>query len=235
MKEKDLLIFVPAHNERDNIIKVADDLRTHCPGVDFLVIDDGSTDDTVEICRQNNIPVMSLPVNLGLDGVFQTGNKYAYTHGYRRTLQFDGDGQHSARYIPELMKKMDQGYDIVVGSRFVTGKKPSTLRMAGSRLLSAAFRLTTGQRLKDPTSGMRMIGRTVMKQVAYDLNCGEEPDTWAYFVRNGARLAEVQVEMQEREAGTSYLTLGRSIIYMFRIMVSMVFINLFRGRGGMNQ
>ena len=79
---------------------------------------------------------------------------------------------------------------------------------------------------------MRMVNRTIMKQVAFDLNCGEEPDTWAYFVRRGATISEVQVEMREREAGTSYLTLGRSISYMCRMMVSMVFINLFRGRGG---
>ncbi|MFR4250326.1 MAG: glycosyltransferase family 2 protein [Christensenellales bacterium] len=232
MKEKDLLVFIPAHNERDNIPKVANDLRTHCPEVDFVVIDDGSTDDTVDVCRAHGVPVMPLPVNLGLDGVFQTGNKYAYLHGYRRTLQFDGDGQHCAAYIHAMMERMDQGYDIVVGSRFVTKKKPASLRMAGSRLLSFVFRLTTGKTLKDPTSGMRMVNRTIMKQVAFDLNCGEEPDTWAYFVRRGATISEVQVEMREREAGTSYLTLGRSISYMCRMMVSMVFINLFRGRGG---
>ncbi len=226
---KELLIFIPAHNERDNIEKVAKDLREHCPEYDFVVIDDGSTDDTVEVCRNNHIPVMPMPVNLGLDGVFQTGNKYAYLNGYKRTVQFDGDGQHNAKYIAALMQKMDEGYDIVVGSRFVSEKKPGGLRMAGSRIISAAFKLTTGQRLNDPTSGMRLIDRNVMKQVAYDPNCGEEPDTWAYFVRKGAKLTEVQVEMSEREAGQSYLTFGRSIAYMFRMMVSMIFINLFRG------
>ncbi|MEA5001884.1 MAG: glycosyltransferase family 2 protein [Christensenella sp.] len=226
---KDLLIFIPAHNEQDNIEKVACDLREHCSAYDFVVIDDGSTDDTVRICKENDIPVMPLPVNLGLDGVFQTGNKYAYLNGYERTVQFDGDGQHSAKYIAALMQKMDEGYDIVVGSRFVSEKKPGGLRMMGSRIISGAFKLTTGQRLNDPTSGMRLIDRKVMKQVAYDPNCGEEPDTWAYFVRKGAKLTEVQVEMSEREAGQSYLTFGRSIAYMFRMMVSMIFINLFRG------
>lgn len=236
MKEKDLLIFVPAHNERDNIRKVADDLRAHCPGVDFLVIDDGSTDDTVEICRQNDIPVMSLPVNLGLDGVFQTGNKYAYLHGYQMAIPFDGDGQHNAEYVLPMVEHMQKGgYDIVVGSRFLQNKKAMNPRMLGSRLLSFFFKVTTGRSFTDPTSGMRLVNRKVMKKIASDPNCGAEPDTWAFFVRNGARLGEVQVEMNEREAGTSYFTLGSSMKYMLRMMVSIIFINLFRGREGLAQ
>lgn len=227
---KELLVFIPAYNEQDNIEKVVKDIKEHCPRVDFVVIDDGSTDDTVRICREKNIPYLSLPINLGLDGVFQTGNKYAYLNGYQMAMPFDGDGQHNAEYIAPLIDKMKEGYDIVIGSRFVDRKKHRSLRMAGSRLLSGMFRLTTGKRFTDPTSGMRLVSRRIMKQIAFDPNCGAEPDTWAYFVRKGARLAEVQVEMNEREAGTSYFTLGRSIAYMFRMLISMAFINLFRGK-----
>lgn len=227
---KELLVFIPAYNEQDNIEKVVKDIKEHCPRVDFVVIDDGSTDDTVRICREKNIPYLSLPINLGLDGVFQTGNKYAYLNGYQMAMPFDGDGQHNAEYIAPLIEKMKEGYDIVIGSRFVDRKKHRSLRMAGSRLLSGMFRLTTGKRFTDPTSGMRLVSRRIMKQIAFDPNCGAEPDTWAYFVRKGARLAEVQVEMNEREAGTSYFTLGRSIAYMFRMLISMAFINLFRGK-----
>lgn len=226
---KGLLVFVPAHNEQDNIEKVAADLREHCPEVDFVVIDDGSTDDTARICHEKNIPCISLPINLGLDGVFQTGNRYAYLNGYQMAMPFDGDGQHNAEFIRPMVEKMKEGYDVVVGSRFLNRKKPGGLRMLGSRLLSGAFRLTTGERFTDPTSGMRLVDRKIMKQIAFDPNCGAEPDTWAYFVRRGARLAEVQVEMNEREAGRSYFTLGRSIAYMFRMLVSIIFINLFRG------
>lgn len=227
---KELLVFIPAYNEQDNIEKVVKDIKEHCTDVDFVVIDDGSTDDTVRICREKNIPYLSLPINLGLDGVFQTGNKYAYLNGYQMAMPFDGDGQHNAEYIAPLIDKMKEGYDIVIGSRFVDRKKHRSLRMAGSRLLSGMFRLTTGKRFTDPTSGMRLVSRRIMKQIAFDPNCGAEPDTWAYFVRKGARLAEVQVEMNEREAGTSYFTLGRSIAYMFRMLISMAFINLFRGK-----
>ena len=199
MNEKELLVFIPAHNEEENIEKVIEDLEEHCPGLDFLVIDDGSTDHTAEICHQKGIPCMSLPVNLGLDGVFQTGNKFAYLHGYKAAMPFDGDGQHNARYILPMLRKMQEGnYDIVIGSRFLHKKKGHSLRMMGSRIISAIFRLTTGKRFTDPTSGARFI--------------------------------EVQVEMNEREAGTSYFTLMSSIRYMLRMFVSISFINLFRRR-----
>lgn len=226
-----LLIFVPAHNEEQSIEAVARDLREHCPGVDFVVIDDGSTDGTARICHEKNIPCMSLPINLGLDGVFQTGNKYAYLKGYDCCMPFDGDGQHNARFIAPLLAKMEEGYDIVIGSRFLTEKKHGSLRMAGSRLISGMFRLTTGVRFTDPTSGMRLVDRAIMRKIAFDPNCGPEPDTWAYFVRGGAKLAEVQVEMNERQAGQSYFTLAKSVKYMFRMLVSIVFINLFRKKG----
>lgn len=109
MNEKELLVFIPAHNEEENIEKVIEDLEEHCPGLDFLVIDDGSTDHTAEICHQKGIPCMSLPVNMGLDGVFQTGNKFAYLHGYKAAMPFDGDGQHNARYILPMLRKMQEG------------------------------------------------------------------------------------------------------------------------------
>lgn len=227
-----LLIFVPAYNEEGNIEKVAKDLWQNCPEADFVVINDGSTDDTGKICMEKGIPCINLPVNLGLDGVFQTGNKYAYLNGYDYCMPFDGDGQHNARCIASLQEKMQQGYDIVIGSRFLTEKKHHSLRMLGSRMISGLFKLTTGTKFTDPTSGMRMVDRAIMKQIAFDPNCGPEPDTWAYFVRNGAKMAEVQVDMNEREAGQSYFTLARSAKYMFRMLVSIVFINSFRKKGG---
>ncbi|MEG1859893.1 MAG: glycosyltransferase family 2 protein, partial [Christensenellaceae bacterium] len=144
---------------------------------------------------------------------------------------FDGDGQHNAEYIPLLVDKMNEGYDIVVGSRFLNEKKPNNLRMMGSRIISFFFKLTTGVKFTDPTAGMRLVNRKIMRQIAQNQNCGAEPDTWAYFVKNGARLAEVQVKMNERAAGTSYFTLGRSFFFMLRMCISIVFIQFFR-KGG---
>lgn len=226
-----LLIFVPAYNEEQSIEKVTFDLRANCPFADFVVIDDGSTDGTARVCRDKSIPCISLPINLGLDGVFQTGNKYAYLNGYDCCMPFDGDGQHNARFVAPMLAKMEEGYDIVIGSRFLTAKKHHSLRMVGSRMLSGLFRLTTGRHFTDPTSGMRLVDRKIMRQIAFDPNCGPEPDTWAYFVRKGAKLAEVQVVMNERQTGQSYFTLAKSVKYMFRMLITLVFINLFRKKG----
>ncbi|MDL2238257.1 glycosyltransferase family 2 protein [Christensenellaceae bacterium OttesenSCG-928-K19] len=226
-----LLVFIPAYNEELNIVKTVQNLQKHCPEYDYVVINDGSTDGTEQVLKENGFNYISLPFNLGLDGVFQTGNLYAYTHGYDLCVPFDGDGQHNAEYLPLLVKKIEEGYDIAIGSRFLTKKKHRSLRMAGSSLISFCFRLVTRVRFTDPTSGMRMVTRKIMKHIAYDQNSGAEPDSWAYFVLNGAKLAEIQVEMNEREQGTSYFTLPRSIFFMLRMCISILFIQFFR-KGG---
>ncbi len=228
-----ILVFIPAYNEELNIVKTVQNLKEHCPGYDYVVINDGSTDGTAGLLAEHGFPTISLPVNLGLDGVFQTGNLYAYRNGYDLCVPFDGDGQHNAEYIPLLAEKIKEGYDIAVGSRFLSKKKNRSLRMTGSRIISFFFRLATGVKFTDPTSGMRMVTRSVMKHIAYDQNCGAEPDTWAYFVKRGARLAEVQVEMNERVRGQSYFTLPRSVFFMLRICISIVFIQFFRKGGAL--
>ena len=226
-----ILVFIPAYNEQDSIGAAIKGLVRQCPDYDYVVIDDGSTDRTREICERNGHPVISLPINLGLDGVFRTGIQYAYRSGYDIAVPFDGDGQHNAEYLPVMADTLMQGYDIVIGSRFLEKRKSGGVRAAGSALISFFFRMTTGQSLTDPTSGMRMVTRNVMRQIAANLNCGPEPDTWAYFVKNGAKLKEVQVEMNERRGGKSFFTPGRSIFFMLRICISIIFIQFFR-KGG---
>ena len=122
-------------------------------------------------------------------------------------------------------------HDIVIGSRFVTQKKPFTLRMAGSRLISLAIRLTTGRKIKDPTSGMRCFNRRMMELLASGINVGPEPDTLAYLIRSAnARVTEVQVTVDERSAGKSYLNVKTSIAYMVRILLSVLLIQFFRAK-----
>ena len=200
--------------------------------MDFIVINDGSSDATAQLCRQKGYPLLDLPVNLGLAGAFQAGIRYAWRKGYDAALQFDGDGQHEASCIPLLMTAAEEtGADIVIGSRFLTQKKPFSARMFGSRMLTVAIRLTTGQKLTDPTSGMRLYNRKVIERIADNINYGPEPDTLAYLIRSGVKVSEVQVEMHERMAGTSYLTLGRSINYMLNMVVSIFVLQFFRKQG----
>ena len=131
-------------------------------------------------------------------------------------------------YVKTLKKEIENGSDIVIGSRFVTKKKPFTMRMLGSFMISTVIKLTTGRKIKDPTSGMRAFSKTVLKECAEKVNYGPEPDTMAYFIKQGKKVEEVQVEMTERVAGESYLNFSRSIMYMLRMMISLIFIQSFR-------
>lgn len=225
-----LLIIIPAYNEEDNIIRVVNTIKEKYSEYDYVVVNDGSTDHTSRRCHKEGIEIIDLPVNLGLAGAFQTGLKYAYYKDYDCALQFDADGQHRSDYVEAMLKKLEEGYDIVIGSRFVTKKKEKSLRMIGARMLTVAIKLTTGKRISDPTSGMRMFNKAMIKEFATNMNYGPEPDTISYLLKQGASIAEVQVEMNERVAGTSYLNFTRSAMYMFRMMISILVIQSFRKR-----
>jgi len=218
-----LLIVIPAYNEAENIERVVDNLIQNYPQYDYVIINDGSRDKTVEICRRKGYRYIDLPINVGLTDGVQTGMMYAYEHGYEYALQFDGDGQHDPAYIASMIEAMEE-CDICIGSRFVDKKKPKGLRMLGSNIIQATIRLTTGKKIKDPTSGMRMFNRTTMKAMANNADYGPEPDTLAHLIRSGAVVKEVQVEMSERLAGQSYLNFSRSIRYMLHMCFSIIFI-----------
>lgn len=221
-----VLVIIPAYNEEENILRVVKQLEAANTGCDYVVINDCSKDNTPEILDENKINHIDLPVNLGLTGAVQTGYKYAYENNYDAAIQFDGDGQHLPEYIPSLVKEIENGYDIVIGSRFVDVKKHMSARMIGSRLISAVIRMTTGQKINDPTSGMRIINRQLIKDYAYELNRKPEPDTLAYQMKKGFKVKEIQVKMEDRVAGTSiYAGIGSSIQYMLRVLVTIIFFN----------
>ena len=224
----DVLVIIPAYNESANIETVVGRLNSIWPDYDYVVVNDGSTDSTAEICRRCGFNLLDLPVNLGLAGGFQAGLRYAARYGYRYAIQIDGDGQHRPEYIRSMKEKMDEGYDIVIGSRFVGEKKPFTMRMIGSRMIGFAIRLTTGKKIQDPTSGMRMFSRRMIEMFAEGLNFGPEPDTVSYLIRKGAKVAEVPVKMDERMGGVSYLTPLKSASYMIKMLVSILVIQGFR-------
>jgi len=225
-----LLIVIPAYNEEKNIERVVGLLTERYPQFDYVVINDGSKDGTAELCRRKGYHMVDLPVNLGLAGAFQTGLKYAYQHGYEYAIQFDGDGQHRPEYIQPMLDKIQEGYDIVIASRFLTEKKSASMRMLGSNLIQMALRLTTGAVIHDPTSGMRMFDREMIREFALGFNYGPEPDTLSYLIKNGAKVAEVQVTMDERLAGVSYLTPVNATKYMIRMLLSILLIQNFRRR-----
>ncbi|MDL2253601.1 glycosyltransferase family 2 protein [Ruminococcaceae bacterium OttesenSCG-928-I18] len=224
-----ILVIIPAYNEAANIVPVVRRLQSTCPGYDFVVVNDGSHDETARLCRENGFPLLDLPVNLGLSGAVGTGMKYAFEHGYDAAIQFDADGQHRPEYLPQLADKLREGYDIVGGSRYLEKPKPITPRMLGSRLITLAILLTTGQKLTDPTSGQRIYSRRIIHEFATQINHPPEPDTVSYLIRKGAKAAEIQVDMNERTAGTSYLNSFNSIGYMLRMGFSIMVVQRFRG------
>ncbi len=147
---------------------------------------------------------------------------------YDAVVQFDGDGQHHAKYINEMVKELEKGNDIVIGSRYVIKKKPFSLRMIGSRIISFLIKITTGKKINDPTSGFRIYSKKLIPEFANYINYPPEPDCLVYLLRRKFKIKEIQVEMSEREYGTSYLNAFKSFEYMIRICVSILFIQLFR-------
>ena len=226
-----LLIVIPAYNEADNIVRVVEELKEAVPQYDYVIVNDGSRDSTPDICREKGYPLLDLPANLGLTGAFQTGMRYACEKGYDAVIQIDGDGQHDPKYIPMMAEKMEQsGADLVIASRFVNEKRGLTMRTVGNRILDAAIRITTGKRITDSTSGMRMYGKRLLEIMATDLNSTPEPDTVAYLLLCGAKVEECQVTMRERTAGESYLNPWRSMAYMGHMSFSICLIQRLRKR-----
>lgn len=222
------LVVIPAYNEALNIKKTVIDLKNNAPDVDYVVVNDGSKDNTLEALEQNNFNYIDSICNLGLFGAVQTGFKLAMKEKYDVVIQFDGDGQHSAKYIDLLVKEIENGNSIVIGSRFVDEKKPFTARMIGSRLIAGAIKLITGKTIKDPTSGFRAYDKACIRDYATEMNNPPEPDTLVYMLRKNRKIKEVQVQMSEREFGESYLDLVNTIKYMSRMMVSIFLIQPFR-------
>lgn len=228
-KQTRCLIIIPAYNEADNIEKVVDNIIQNYRQYDYVIVNDGSTDATRKICKERGYNLLDLPANVGLAGAIKSGIKYANYYQYEYAVQIDGDGQHDPGYIKDMLRMMDEkDADIVIGSRFVTEKKPFNMRMLGSNLISTAIWITTGQRVKDVTSGMRLFNKSMIKKFGYRINYGPEPDTLAFLLNCGVKIEEVQVTMHERVAGTSYLTIGRSISYMLYMLYGILIFQWFR-------
>ena len=222
------LIIVPAFNEEASLRSTIENLIAVRPDIDFLIVNDGSSDGTVDICRNQGYPFLDLSCNLGLAGAFQAGIKYAYRHNYDCAIQFDADGQHLPQYIASLEDAI-LTCDIAIGSRFIEASKSRSLRMFGSNIIQWAIKMTTGKMICDPTSGMRAFNSRMIKYLALGINLGPEPDTVSYLIRSAhAEVVEVPVTMADRAAGESYLNLTSSIKYMLRMTTSILFVQFFR-------
>lgn len=223
-----VLLIIPAYNEENNIEEVLNGVIETCPEYDYIIINDGSTDKTPEICRKNNYSFIDLPINIGIGIVVQTGFKYALYNGYDYAVQFDCDGQHFPEYIKPLIEKAKEGYNIVIGSRFLNVKRGHNLRMIGSKILSGLIYLTTSRFIADPTSGMKVYDRVMLEYYAREINSAPEPDDLVYHLRRGKKIAEVQVVMGKRHAGLSYFNVVTGTLFIVYMVISILFIQMLR-------
>ncbi len=224
------LVIIPAYNECGSILKAVEDIREHAPGFDYVVINDCSTDGTPDVCREYGLNYVDLSVNLGIGGAVQTGYIYACQQGYDLAVQFDGDGQHDAAYL-EQMVLVETGSNMVIGSRFIEreGFQSSGLRRVGIRYFSMLIRLLTGVRVTDPTSGMRMVDREVMRIYAASYPKDyPEPESVMAILRMKKKVTEIPVVMRQREEGTSSIGGVRSVYYMIKVTLAVLMERLRR-------
>lgn len=221
-----LLIAIPAYNEEKSIRHVIEMIQDKMPGSDFVVINDGSTDDTLKICKEIGCTVLDLPVNLGLSGAFGCAMKYAYKKDYDAVIQIDADAQHDPANIQKLVDEMEStNCDVVIGSRYCESHAPmTTLRGIGSRLITGLIKMRTHSTVYDPTSGMRLYNRKVIELFVNNDFMEPEPHTIAYLLKQGYKVDEVLVEMHEREAGESYLQGLKVIRYMSHVCISILLV-----------
>lgn len=231
-KEK-VLIIIPAFNEADNIVRVVSHMMEQAPQYDYLVVNDGSTDDTLSLCGREKFHYLDLPINMGIGGAVQAGYIYARKNGYDIAVQMDGDGQHDIAYLEQLLAPIRQGEaDVTIGSRFLQkeGFQSSASRRAGINILSFLILITTGKRIKDVTSGYRAVNKMFIDIYSKDYPMDyPEPEAIVAAIMHLGRVKEIPVQMRAREGGTSSITFKKSIYYMIKVTLAILICRMSYG------
>ncbi|HVS85348.1 MAG TPA: glycosyltransferase family 2 protein [Gaiellaceae bacterium] len=225
------IAIVPAFNEEGNIGRVLAELHEFDPGLDVVVVSDGSVDRTCDVAAEHGAYVIRLPFNLGIGGAVQTGFRYAWEGGYQIAVRCDGDAQHDPAELPKVIAPVLAGQaDIAVGSRFASGEgyRSTATRRLGIRLLALVVSAIARQRVTDATSGFQALNRRALGLFAADYpHDYPEVEGMVMTIKHRLRLVEVPVRMREREHGRSSITAFRSIYYMAKVLLAL-FVGLFR-------
>ena len=228
-----VLIIIPAYNEQECIKGVVDNLIQNYPQYDYVVINDGSKDDTLKILQENRYSYINLPGNLGIGGAMQTGFLYAYENGYDIAVQLDGDGQHDPAYIKDIIAPIVSGEaDMVIGSRYITGEgfQSTGLRRLGIKIISTTIRLLCGKKVLDVTSGFRASNRKMVR--FFSENYAEdypEPEAIIATIKQGGEIKEVPVLMNERQGGVSSISGFKAVNYMVKVELALLINALRKG------
>lgn len=221
-----ILVIIPAYNEEDNIVTVVENIKATMPDGDCIVVNDGSTDHTLDICRQKGIAVLNLPINLGIGGAVQLGYIYANRNGYDVAVQVDGDGQHDPRYLKHLIAQIARGdADLVIGSRFIEkqGFQSTFLRRLGIKFFHKLLRLCCGTNIIDTTSGFRACNKAVIDYFATHYpEDYPEPESIMTLKREGFRISEVPVVMAPRRGGISSINSLQPLYYMLKVTLAIL-------------
>jgi len=221
-------------NIENTVNKIIKYNRTSKNDINYIVINDGSTDKTEEICRKNNFNVINLINNLGIGGAVQTGYKYAHINNYDVAIQFDGDSQHDENYIDKLVEEIKKGADFVIGSRFVeelSEFKSTGTRRLGIKIISFLINLCTKTKVYDPTSGFRAANKKVINEFVNNYPTEyPEPESTVRLITKGMKIKEIPVEMHERKHGVSSIKPLKSIYYMFNVCISIIITSIYGGK-----
>jgi glycosyltransferase involved in cell wall biosynthesis len=229
------IAIVPALNEEQSVPRVIRELRAFDPGLEIVVVSDGSTDRTAETAEGLGARALRLPFNLGIGGAVQTGFRYAHEHDFDVAVRVDGDGQHDASQLDRVLAPVLAGEaDVAVGSRFAGsgGYRSSISRRLGIRILAWTVSVLVHQRVTDTTSGFQAVNRAGIALFARDYpHDYPEVEATVMVFKHHLRLVEVPVSMREREHGRSSITALRSIYYMVKVLLALG-IGIFRRRIG---
>lgn len=228
-----VILIIPAYNEAENIERVVDNIIENYPQYDYIVVNDGSKDETEEICMRKHYQFLDLPLNLGIGGAVQTGYRYALKNGYDIAIQLDGDGQHDVAYVEELIEPIRSGQaDVVIGSRFIDkeGFQSTSTRRAGILLLSGLIRCVCFVKVKDVTSGFRAVNRRFIEIYAENYpNDYPEPEAIVAAVMHRGKIEEVPVVMKERMSGESSINFRKSVYYMIKVTLAILICRISYG------
>lgn len=228
-----VLLIIPAYNEEESLRSLIEEIKTVCSGMDYLVVNDCSSDDTERLLEELGANYISLPCNMGIGGAVQSGYRYAAQNGYDIAIQIDGDGQHDVRFVKDMVKLIeDKQADVVIGSRFIDkeGFQSSQARRIGIRILSMLIRLMCGAKVKDVTSGFRAVNRRFIELFAENYpDDYPEPEVIVTARLYGAVIKELPVVMRERTTGKSSINLKRSIYYMIKVSLAIIICRISLG------
>lgn len=227
-----VLLIIPAYNEEENILNTCKKIQKYNEKseqkLDYIVINDGSKDNTLKILEENKLNHINLIHNLGIGGAVQTGYKYAFKKGYDIAIQFDGDGQHDINYVKNICEPIINGQaDMIIGTRYLdknSSEFQSTfMRRFGSNIISFFIKLCTKKKITDPTSGFRAVNKKVIAEFSKEYPTEyPEPESTVCMLCKGYEVKEIPVSMNERQGGTSSINFWKSADYMIKVTIAII-------------